>query len=309
MDITILIPVLNERETLEPLVEQIIDHIGPHEYRILFVDDGSADGSHEVLRALHERLPTVDVIRFRRNFGKSAALAAGFAKAHGDLVITMDGDLQDDPKEIPNFIRKIEEGYDVVCGWKQRRRDPWHKTFPSRIYNAVVSRLFRLELHDINCGYKAFRIEAAKHLPIYGEMHRLIPALAANLGYRVAEIPVEHHPRRYGKSKYGAERYFRSAVDVLTVMFLSRYRFAPGHCFGRIGFLAVALAVLCGAVAVLGWTVWDAPPVAAIVLTILSTGFLMGGLLMIGLGLLGELVVRHHHDPDPSPHIAQEHIH
>ena len=223
MKIAVVIPVYNERETLAPLAEQVRNHLSSHEHRILFVDDGSTDGSWDALRALHARYDDIDALRFRRNFGKTAALAAGFERADGDVVITMDSDLQDDPKEVSRFIGKLEEGYDVVCGWKVKRRDPWTKTIPSRIYNRVVSWMFGIELHDVNCGYKALRTDVAKRLPLHGDMHRLIPVLAARLGARVTEIAVEHHPRRWGASKYGIERFWQGIRDTLLIFFSKRH--------------------------------------------------------------------------------------
>ena len=308
MNITFVIPVYNERETLKPLVEGIAENIGPHECRILFVDDGSTDGSDEVLRDIHRCFPSVDVIRFRRNFGKSPALAAGFAKATGDIVITMDGDLQDDPKEIPRFVDKINEGYDVVVGWKAVRRDPWHKTFPSRNYNRLVSWLFGVPLHDVNCGFKAFRAEVVRNIRVYGEMHRLIPVLAANLGYKVTEIPVEHHPRRHGKSKYGVERFSRGAIDVLSVMFLSRYLHNPGHLFTRIGVWAIALAVVCACATCIEWLVFKMA-FWGLIHGCAAVGLLVGGIVIVALGLIAELLVAQHPLKDPTPYIAEELMH
>jgi len=291
MRITIVVPVYNERESLELLAEGIARHASAHEHRIVFVDDGSTDGSWEVLCRLHEQFDTVDVVRFRRNFGKSAALAAGFRCAEGDCVITMDGDLQDDPKEIPRLIEKLEEGWDVVAGWKQQRNDPWHKTLPSRLYNGVVARLFGLDLHDVNSGYKAYRAEVVKSIHVYGEQHRLIPVLAAGLGYRVTEIPVEHHPRRYGKSKYGLKRFPRGAIDVVTVYFLSRYRHAPGHFFGKLGLGAGLLGLIIACAAGTAWTVLG-QPFLGVALGVVSAGLLAGGCTAAAVGLAAELLVR-----------------
>ncbi len=213
MKITVIIPAYNECETLSPLAEQVRARLGAFEHRIVFIDDGSTDDSWDVLRTLHAKFEDIDAVRFRENFGKTSALAAGFARAEGDLVITMDADLQDDPKELGRFIDKINEGFDVVSGWKVRRHDPWTKTFPSKVYNRLISFVFGLELHDINCGFKALRTNIAKQLPLRGDMHRLIPVLAAQIGARITEIPVEHHPRRCGSSKYGVERFWRGIRD------------------------------------------------------------------------------------------------
>jgi len=305
MKVTVVIPVFNERETLRPLVERITEHIGPHEHRILFVDDGSTDGSVEALRRLHEQFPAVDVIRFRRNFGKSAALAAGFAAAEGDAVITMDGDLQDDPKEIPRFIEKIEEGWDVVVGWKANRQDPWHKTFPSRIYNRIVSRLFKLDLHDVNCGFKALRAEVVRNIPVYGEMHRLIPVLAADLGYRITEIRVDHRPREHGASKYGIERFSRGAIDVLSVLFLSRCQHSPGHFFAKAGFWTVAVGLLGICAALAARFCFDAI-FMGLMLGFAGVGCVGAGILLIALGLVAELLVRRLPPTAPASLVAEE---
>lgn len=304
MKVAFVIPVFNERGTLEELTEGILQHIHPHEPQILFVDDGSTDGSAEVLANLRERIPAVEVIRFRRNFGKSAALAAGFARIDGDLVFTMDADLQDDPTEIPRFLRKLEEGYDIVVGWKQKRHDPWHKTFPSHIYNRFVARTFGLKLHDVNCGFKLYRAEVVKHLRVYGELHRLLPVLAAGLGYTVTEIPVTHHARRYGVSKYGFERFAKGAVDVLSVWFLARHSYTPGHFFGKWGVAAIAAGVLsflggiaAGLTAGAGLALaflW----IAALIFTATGAGFLC-------FALITELFLRHQVRIDPALYIQE----
>ncbi len=304
MRVSFVIPVYNERETLEALTEGILEHVRPHEPHIVFIDDGSTDGSTEILRRLRDRYPVIEVIRFRRNFGKSAALAAGFDRADGDFVFTMDADLQDDPAEIPRFLEKIEEGCDIVVGWKAKRRDPWHKTLPSRVYNRAVSRLFGLGLHDINCGFKLYRTEVVKRLRVYGEMHRLLPALALGLGYRSEEIPVTHHPRRYGVSKYGFERFAKGAVDVLTVWFLIRHSYTPAHFFGKgAGALAgtAILALVAGAAFaaagrnLAGATAW---------LTALM--LLLGAGASVALGLVAELFLRHRVRIDPALYIDEE---
>ena len=308
MKVTVVVPVFNERETLEPLAEGILAHCTSHDCRILFIDDGSTDGSDAALRGLHERHARIDVLRFRRNFGKAAALAAGFAEARGDVILTMDADLQDDPKEIPGFLSKIEEGYDVVCGWKKVRHDPWHKTFPSRIYNKAVAGLFRVGLHDVNCGFKALRAEVARAIPMYGDLHRLIPVLAANLGYRVTEIPVEHQPRRYGVSKYGIERFARGAADVLSVWFLNRYAQSPGHGFGAAGMVSFLLTLLATLAACVAWLAVRSG-MAALLLAVIGVGFFLAGVVSVGLGLIAEMLVRRHAGTGPRPFIAEALIH
>lgn len=318
--ITFVIPVYNEAATLECLAQGIHENVGDHPYRILFIDDGSTDQSWEMLRKLREQNSVVDIVRLRRNLGKTTALAAGFALAHGDIIITMDADLQDDPREIPALLAKLDEGYDVVCGWKQRRHDPWHKTIPSRIFNAWISRTFRLPIHDVNSGFKVIRGEVASQLPLWSDMHRLIPVFAANMGYKVTEIPVQHHPRTHGKSKYGFERFMRGAMDAITATFLTRYGDAPGQYFGRMMLFYGSLVILSLIVTLVsGFAVpalySNAPhneqlALTAIVLmlVLISLVIISIGALGLGLGLLGELLLRYLPAPDPKRRIAEKHI-
>ncbi len=307
MQISVVIPVYNECETLEALAEGISKHLGAYGHRIIFVDDGSTDGSFEVLSALRDRYETVDVIRFRRNFGKPAALAAGFARAQGDIAIIMDADLQDDPKEIPAMLAKLEEGYDMVCGWKKHRHDPWHKILPSRVFNFAVAKTFHLSLHDINTGFKVMRMEVARRLPLYGEMHRMIAVFAVQMGYRVTEIPVEHHPRRHGRSKFGVKRFHRGAIDAITVLFLSLYGERPGHFFGVVGALVRGLGA-CFALAGVVLAVRGGAPLLALALWLTGIMLLMGGGLLWGIGLLAEWRLHQRPAPDPSFWIAEEHL-
>lgn len=215
MNLTVVIPIHNEAPSLRTLAEGIMRHAEPRPLQILFVDDGSTDDSMHILRALHSEHPCVGYLRFSRNVGKSEALAAAFRRVHADIVVTMDGDLQDDPAELPRMIAAIEDNTDLVCGWKENRRDPWHKTMPSLVFNRVLGGLFGLKLHDMNTGFKAMRGEVVARLALTHGMHRFIPVLASQLGYTVAEIPVLHHPRRHGKSNYGFERYYQGARDAL----------------------------------------------------------------------------------------------
>ena len=219
MTITFVIPVLNERESLVDLMAAIAEHAAPYDFNCIAVDDGSCDGSLGTLLDLAGEYEWLTAVSREGPQGKSPALATGFALAQGDLIITMDSDLQDDPKEIPRFVAKIDEGFDVVCGWKVKRRDPWHKVVPSYVYNAVVSRLFGLAIHDVNCGFRALHREVVESIHLHSELHRLIPVLAHQLGYRVGEIAVDHHPRRHGHSKFGCERFYRGARDVFGLYF------------------------------------------------------------------------------------------
>jgi glycosyltransferase involved in cell wall biosynthesis len=235
--ISVVIPLYNERESLEELHGRIGASLASMEvdYEIIFVDDGSTDGSFEVLSRLRNQDSRVKVIRFLANSGKAAALQAGFDDATGDAIVTMDADLQDDPAEIPALIAALEGGSDLVSGWKKDRRDPLSKTVPSKFYNMVVRYFSGLRLHDFNCGLKAYRREVVKSFRIYGELHRYIPVLAKFNGFRVGEIPVCHHPRKYGASKYGMKRFISGFLDLLTVILLTRYTAKPLHFFGSVG--------------------------------------------------------------------------
>jgi dolichol-phosphate mannosyltransferase len=276
--ISVVIPVANEQATVAPLCRALAEAVPPP-YELLFVDDGSTDGTWEELQTLHQP-GQVRALRFRRNFGKTAALRAGFAAARGDIIFTMDGDLQDDPREIPRFLARLEQGYDLVSGWKRQRRDPLNKVIASRIFNATVAWLSGLPLHDVNCGFKAYRGEVARNLRLRGEMHRFTPLLAAALGYRVSELVVAHHPRRYGRSHYGLSRLLKGFLDLFTVLLVTRYAERPSHGFG----LAAVVALAAGAVFLLAVPLWLAP------LTIVA--FVLIALVLVAAGLVAEIVVQ-----------------
>ncbi len=238
-DISIVVPLLNEEESL-PELEAWIDSVmraGGFTYEVIFVDDGSTDGSWDTVAELGRRNPSVHGIRFRRNYGKSAALYAGFEAARGEVVVTLDADLQDSPDEIPELYRMItEEGYDLVSGWKKERRDPLGKRLPSRFFNATARAVFGIRLHDMNCGLKAYRRKVVKSIEVYGEMHRYIPVLARKAGFgRIGEKVVEHRPRKYGRSKFGWERMVKGYLDLITVSFVSRFGKSPMYFFGGLG--------------------------------------------------------------------------
>jgi len=247
--ISIVIPVLNEQESVRPLFEKLsaqLDSLGKT-HEVIFVDDGSTDNTFKELKQLHDENPgIVRVIRFRKHFGKTPALVAGFSRSRGDVIFTMDGDLQDDPNEIPNYLAKLDEGYDLISGWKYPRLDPITKTFPSRIFNAMVSTMTGVHLHDINNGFKAYRREVIEdsHLKLYGEFHRFVPVMAEWRGFRVAEIKVQHHPRRFGVSKFGARRFARGLIDLLNVLFLTTFLRVPLRFFGPLGFWTFLAGVL-----------------------------------------------------------------
>lgn len=247
--ITIVVPVMNEQQNVHLLYEKLsgqLDLLGKS-YEVIFVDDGSTDGTFAELKKLYDAYSDrVRVIRFRRNFGKTPALVAGFSRARGEVVFTMDGDLQDDPEEIPQFLAKLDEGYDLVTGWKFPRLDPISKTFPSRIFNKLVSQATGVHLHDINNGFKAYRREiiADPYVKLYGDFHRFVPIMAHWRGYRIAEIKVRHHPRRFGVSKFGARRFAQGLIDLLNVLFLTSFLRTPLRLFGPLGFWTLLLGIL-----------------------------------------------------------------
>lgn len=244
--ISVIVPVYNEWESVTELSASISENLKKtgKPFEIIFVDDGSTDDTSEKLLQLKRSIPEIKLIRFQKNYGKSAALSAGFEKAEGHFVVTIDGDLQDEPKEIVNLLQKLEEGYDLVSGWKKQRRDRFIKRFSSKIFNFVTSVTTGVYLHDHNCGLKAYRRVVVKNLSLYGELHRYIPALIHSLGFKVAEIEVTHHHRKYGKTKYGLWRFFAGFFDLLTVLFLTKYITRPLHLFGIIGLVSFTVGVL-----------------------------------------------------------------
>lgn len=292
--ISFVIPLLNEEESLDPLYEAISSAAGslpaPYgSYEMIFVDDGSTDGSPAILQRLCRRDPEhVCVIRFRRNFGKTAAMTAGFAGARGDVVVTLDADLQDDPGELPKLLAKLEEGYDLVGAWRADRRDPISKRWPSRFANATVSALAGIRLHDLNCGFKVYRREVTQDLKLYGELHRYVPVLAHWQGYRIAEVPVTHHPRRFGHSKFGGKRFVRSYLDFLSVLFLTRYLKRPMHFFGLAGTLITALGAVIMLYLAGVWVVEGG--IGFRPLLFFGITALLAGIQLISLGLLGEML-------------------
>lgn len=296
--LSIIVPVFDEEGSLETLHREIVETCEAlgEPFEVIFVDDGSKDGSWNVIRGLAARDPAVSGVRFRRNFGKAAALTGGLRAAKGDLILTIDADLQDDPAEIPRLLAKLREGFDVVNGWKQRRLDPWHKVYPSRVFNALVSGLTGLKLHDHNCGLKLFRSELAGEIRLYGELHRFIPVLADARGFRVTELPVNHRPRRFGHSKYGVRRFARGFLDLLTVKFLTGFGERPQHILGGFGLLCFAIG-FCGLLFLAG--VWcathlfgaDFGPIGTRPLLPYSIAATLLGAQALSLGLIAELLV------------------
>ena len=237
--LSIVIPVYNEQPSLEPLYAELsaVATAQGYELDVIFVDDGSTDGSWDAICRLAERDPRVRGLRFRRNFGKAAALSAGFQACRGEQIMTLDADLQDDPREIPRFLATMGDDLDVVSGWKKVRHDPWHKVGPSRVFNALVSWLTDVKLHDHNCGMKCYRREIFREIRLYGELHRFVPVLAAARGFTVGELIIEHRPRKFGHSKYGVRRFVKGFLDLLTVKFLTGFGHRPQHVLGTTGLM------------------------------------------------------------------------
>jgi len=306
--ISVVIPVHNEERSVALLLDELGSALEPlgGPWEAVFVDDGSDDGTFSALTRLHAAADNVRVVRLRRNFGKAAALQAGFEAAEGDVVVTIDGDLQDDPTEIPRLLAKLEEGFDLVSGWKTRRRDPWSRRIPSKIFNVVTGRMSGLRLHDLNCGLKAYRAEVLAGLRIYGELHRFIPVLAHYRGFRVAELPVNHRPREHGRSRYGMERYLRGFLDLLTVTFMGRYRHRPLHLFGGLGLVlgAAGSLVLVYMVALK----LDGQAIGHRPLLTLGVLLVVVGMQFLSLGLLSELITSHHEERSGSTRGAEQHV-
>ena len=247
-NLSFVIPAKNEEDSIAPLYEEILAVLKDlkRTYEIIFIDDGSTDKTFDAMKNLAQKDKNVKVLRLRGNFRKSIALQVGFDRALGEIVFTLDADLQDNPSEIPNFLRKLDEGYDMVSGWKKNRHDPWHKVLPSRILNHVTGKLTGVFLHDINCGFKAYRSEVVKSLNLYGELYRFIPVFATKQGFKVTEIVVDHRARKFGKSKFGIERNIKGLLDLITIVFLTGYGKRPGHFFGTLGLMSTFFGFLIG---------------------------------------------------------------
>jgi glycosyltransferase involved in cell wall biosynthesis len=290
LEISIVVPVLNERESLPHLHKELTDTLQAvgKSYEIIFVDDGSTDGSVEIVRDIVASDDAVVLVELRRRFGKSTGLQAGFRVSRGKIIITLDADLQDDPKEIPRFLEALENDYDLVSGWKEDRKDPLMKTIPSKFFNFVTSKMSGLKLRDFNCGFKAYRREVIDDLNIYGELYRYIPVVVHAKGFRVGEIAVSHRARQFGVSKYGLERFIRGPLDLFTIMFLISFQKRPLHLFGPVGVLVGSIGLMVnGYLAVLwlqGETIGSRP------LLMLGTLMMIVGIQILVFGLLGEMI-------------------
>ena len=288
---TVLVPVKDEEATIQELatrVSAVLDGLG-RSFEIIFVDDGSGDGTVQRIREAHAADRRVKLVRLRRNFGKAAALSAGFDQARGQIIITMDGDLQDDPEEIPRFLETMEEkDLDLVSGWKHQRRDPASKRLPSLLFNWATRRIAGVDLHDFNCGFKAYRREVLEQISVYGELHRYIPVLASRRGFSVGEIPVNHHPRRHGVSKYGWDRLYKGLLDLITVLFITRYTRRPLHLFGAFGLIFLTLGVGINLYLAIRWL--DGEYLSNRPLLLLGILLMLLGFQTLTTGLLGEMI-------------------
>jgi glycosyltransferase involved in cell wall biosynthesis len=305
--LSVVIPVFNEEESLPPLCAKLRDALEPLQcsYEIIFVDDGSTDQSFAVIERLSGEYEGIRAVRFRRNYRKAAALAIGFKEARGEIVITMDADLQDDPSEIPRLLEKLDEGCDLVSGWKKKRHDPLSKTLPSRLFNKVTSMVSGIRLHDFNCGLKAYRREVCEDaLPyLYGELYRFLPAIAHWAGYRVGEIPVQHHPRQFGYSKFGTKRLLNGFLDLMTITFVVRFMTTPMHIFGSLGLLSSFVgSLVCAYIALLRFehgNIQNRQP-----LLLLGVLLIIVGIQFFSTGLLGDMLASMNQRGGKTPKIA-----
>lgn len=300
--VTLVVPGLNEAESLPLMAEQIREALAPDTtYELIFVDDGSTDDSWRVINDLHEADPAVRGIRLRKNFGKAMALAAGFERARADIVVMMDADLQDDPADLPKMLRSIEDGLDVVVGWKVNRLDPMNRKIFSKVFNTTVGYVTGVRLHDMNCGFKAYRREVLQAIPIYGDLFRFIPVLASWQGFTVGEVPVHHRARQFGSSRYGLERILRGFFDLLSVSFLTKYSRKPMHLFGLLGLLFSFVGLMiCGYLSLL-WI--GGEPIGARPLLLLGVLLILVGAQSFSIGLLGEFMTFQYHRKHDREHL------
>jgi len=309
--ISVVIPAYNEEENIPILYDKLKKVLGSlgEDYEIIFIDDGSTDRTPEILKDLAQKDKKIKVIRFRRNYGQTAAIYAGFEHANGEVIITMDADLQNDPEDIPKLLDKMREGYDIVSGWRKNRKDPFlSRKLPSKIANWIISKVTGVELHDYGCTLKAYRADIAKRYRLYGDMHRFLPALAKRFGARITEIPVKHHPRLYGKSKYGIDRTIRVILDIFLVKFLNEYITRPLYVFGGIGFILFFSGTLFGLYLTIlklffGQDIGQRP------LLILSVLLILSGIQLISTGIIAELIIRTYYESkNERPYIIEETI-
>jgi len=299
IEISVVVPVFNEAPNLDPLVAQLLKSLRPmgRSFEIVLVDDGSSDESRSVLKDLHVRVPELRVVLFRRNFGQSAAMTAGFDHARGKIVVSMDGDLQNDPEDIAMLVARIEEGYDLVSGWRKDRKDPFlSRKLPSVIANWIIGKSTGVRLHDYGCSLKAYRREVAKNLLLYGELHRFIPVLAHIYGARIAEVAVNHRPRQRGKSKYGIGRTYRVLLDLILMLFFQKFATRPLQFFGLSGGAMLSVGLLIESYLIIVVKLWQGQNIGGRPLLLLGALLVIAGLVLSGIGLLAELVIRTYYE-------------
>jgi len=305
--VSVVIPLYNEEESLKELSAKLRETLSSYNrYEIIFIDDGSTDNSANVLRQLRNQDNHIKFIRFRRNYGKSAALLVGFEHAKGDIIVTMDADLQDEPSEIPKLIAKMKDGFDLVSGWKKKRYDPISKTVPSKFFNFITSIMSGVHLHDFNCGLKAYKSEVAKSLEIYGELHRYIPVLAHRNGYKVTEEVVTHRPRKFGKSKFGASRFWRGFFDLLTVLFTTKYFRRPLHFFGTLGAFSTFIGFLINLSLTIDW--FRGESLSNRPLLFVGILLMIVGVQLFSTGLIGDMIAKTHSSSPREYAIREKHL-
>lgn len=288
--ITILLPQYNEGESLKSLYEQLVAVLEPlgKSFEIIIIDDGSTDNSFDIVRQLHRQDTRVRGIQFQKNYGKSAALSVGFEACRGEYIITMDADLQDDPAEIPKMLSMMDQGYDLISGWKKVRKDPYSKRIPSKIFNWATAFFTGISIHDFNCGFKCYRRKVVEEIEVYGELHRYIPVLVSIKGFKIGELPVVHHPRQFGKSKFGMSRFINGFFDLITVLFISRYLHRPLHLFGILGILSFLLGFIINLYLTVNW--FQGVGIGNRPLLFLGILLIIVGIQFVSIGLLGELL-------------------
>lgn len=308
MDLSVIVPALNERDAMPSLLEEIEQAVAPlgQSWEAIVIDDGSTDGTFELIESLAEERSWLRGVKLRRNFGKSIALETGIAHALGETIVTIDGDGQDDPADIPKLLDGLAQGADIVSGWKRDRRDPFTRRLASRIFNRMTSLFTGVDMHDMNCGFKAYRGECARSLEIYGEMHRFLPALAEQQGWRATEVAVNHRTRKHGHSRFGLERYPRGALDLMTVVFIGRYQHRPLHLFGGIGLLLTMVGVTIGiyltVLKISGEAIGQRP------LLFLGVLLIVVGIQLLTLGLLGQMLVLSRHEQAGSTNLNESRV-